>query len=60
MDAGEAANGARTDGALILSALDAIEKYKKIEMKNTSMNDPYSPQKNQKMKIQNGWAVLGP
>ena len=42
MDAGEAANGARTDGALIHSAFDAIEKYKKQKMKNTSKNDPYS------------------
>ena len=59
LDAGEAANGARTDGALIHSALDAIEKYKKQKMKNTSRNDPYS-KKEKKRKIQNGWAVGGP
>ena len=59
LDAGEAANGARTDGALIHSAFDAIEKYKKQKMKNTSRNDPYS-KKEKKRKIQNGWAVGGP
>ena len=48
LDAGEAANGARTDGALIHSAFDAIEKYKKQKMKNTSKNDPYSKKKNRK------------